>query len=233
MKTLTRTARVIGRSAGAAALLGLGYMGVTWAKYGRTLRKGPRDPLLDRFMPTCEIREVHETKVNAPAEVTYAVACELDLQHSGIVRAIFAGRELLMGAERSKREHPPGFLAEVLALGWHVLAEEPGRELVLGAVTQPWKADVVFRGLPPEEFADFNEPGYAKIVWNLVVEARGAESSVFRTETRVVTTDSESRSRFRRYWSVVSPGILLIRREALKLVRREAERRVREPDHQP
>ena len=67
----------------------------------------------------------------------------------------------------------------------------------------------------------------------LVVEARGAESSVFCTETRVVTTDSESRSRFRQYWSVVSPGLLLIRREVLKLVSREAERRVREPDHQP
>jgi hypothetical protein len=233
MKTLTRTARVIGGSAVAAALLGLGYIGVTWATYGKVSRAGPRDPLLDRFMPTYEIREVHETKVRAPAEVTYAVARELDLQRSGIVKAIFAGRELLMGPERSKRDRPPGFLAEVLALGWRVLADEPGCELVIGAVTQPWKADVVFRGLPPEEFADFNEPGYAKIVWNLAVEARDPESSVFRTETRVVTTDSESRSRFRRYWSVVSPGILLIRRETLKLVRREAERRVRESDRQP
>jgi hypothetical protein len=183
-------------------------------------------------MPTYEIREVHETKVAAPAEITYAVARELDLQRSGIVRAIFAGRELLMGAERSRPEHPPGFLAEVLALGWRVLVDEPGRELVIGAVTQPWKADVVFRGLPPDEFADFSKPGYAKIIWNLAVETQGPNSSVFRTETRVVTTDSESRSRFRRYWSVVSPGILLIRRETLKLVRREAERRVRESNRQ-
>jgi hypothetical protein len=40
----------------------------------------------------------------------------------------------------------------------------------------------------------------------------------------VVTTDAQSRRRFRRYWSVVSPGILLIRHETLRLVRREAER---------
>jgi hypothetical protein len=33
---------------------------------------------------------------------------------------------------------------------------------------------------------------------------------------------------FRRYWSIFSPGILLIRREALRVVRAEAERRYRE-----
>jgi hypothetical protein len=96
---------------------------------------------------------------------------------------------------------------------------------VVGAVTQPWQANVEFRGLAPEEFAAFNEPGYAKIVWTLAVEPLGPDKSVFRTETRVLTTDPESRERFRRYWSVVSPGIILIRYEMLRLIRREAGRR--------
>ena len=95
---------------------------------------------------------------------------------------------------------------------------------MVGAVTQPWKADVEFRGMDPEEFAAFNEPGFAKIVWTLGVEPLTEKASVFRTETRVATTDAESRSRFRRYWSVFSPGILLIRYETLRLVKREAER---------
>lgn len=34
---------------------------------------------------------------------------------------------------------------------------------------------------------------------------------MFRTETRVATTDPASRRRFRRYWTVFSAGILLIR----------------------
>ena len=208
-------------------MFGLGYMGLTWARYGKVSQRGPRDPLLDRFMPTYEIREVHQTRVVAPAEVTYDVARGLDLRRSGIVKAIFAGRELLMGSEPSERQGASGFLAEILALGWRVLADEPGRELILGAVTQPWKATVVFRGLPPDEFAHFNEPGYAKIVWNLAVERRGSESSIFRTETRVITTDPDSRSRLRLYWSVVSPGVLVIRREALRIVKRESELRAR------
>ena len=49
-------------------------------------------------------------------------------------------------------------MARLYAIGWGVLAEVPGREIVMGAVTQPWLADVVFRPIPPEEFASFHEP---------------------------------------------------------------------------
>ena len=220
-----RTRRVIGAGAAAAGLLGLGYVGLTWLRYGKHPGNGHRDPLLDRFLPEHEVREQHETRVAAPAEVTYAVARDLDLQRSGLVRAIFKGRELLMGGRPDSRKHPENFLTEVLALGWRVLAEEPGHELVLGAVTQPWKANVQFRGLEPEEFVSFSQPGYAKIAWTLSVDATGPATSVFRTETRVATTDTESRRLFRRYWSIVSPGVLLIRYEVLRLVRREATRR--------
>ena len=76
----------------------------------------------------------------------------------------------------------------------------------------------------PEEFLTFDEPDYVRILWALQVEPAG-ERSVFSTETRVATTDAEARRKFRRYWSLMSPGILMIRRESLRLVRREAERR--------
>lgn len=225
-RDLKRTAQILGAGAGAAALLGVGYVGTTWSRYGKASREGPRDLLLDQFVPAYEVREVHQTRVAAPVEVTYAAAEQLDFHRSALVKAIFKGREVLMGAGPAARQ-PQSFLQEVRALGWRVLAEEPGRHLVMGAVTQPWKADVQFRGLGPEEFAAFNEPGYAKIAWTIAVEPNGPRGSVFRTETRVTTTDPESRRRFRRYWTMVSPGIVLIRREMLRLVRQEAERRTR------
>ena len=223
-RALRKTAGVMGAGAGAVALLGLGYAGVTWYRYGKVARAGPRDPLVDRFMPKYEVREVHQTRVAAPAEVTFGAAYDLDLQRSTIVRAVFTGRELLLGGERSKGEHAAGFLTDVLTHGWCILAEEPGRELVIGTVTQPWKANVEFLGLLPDAFAAFKEPGYAKVIWTFAVKPLGEKASIFSTETRVVTTDPESRSRFRRHWSVFSPGILLIRYETLRLVRREAER---------
>ena len=110
-------------------------------------------------------------------------------------------------------------------MGWGVLAEVPGREIVVGAVTKPWEPNVVFRALPPEQFASFNEPGFVKIAWTLRADPVDAGSSVFRTETRTMTTDRVARAKFRRYWSFVSPGVVLIRRLSLLPLKREAERR--------
>jgi hypothetical protein len=219
---------MLGGAAATAALGWAGYAAVAWSRYGRAARPATSEGPLDRFMPTCEVRELHETVVAAPARVTCESALALDLKQSPLVRAIFRGRELLLGAGPGpveKRE--PGFLREILAVGWGVLAEEPGRAMVFGAVTQPWHADVRFRAIPPEEFAAFGEPGYAKIAWAFWVDPLGPGTSVFRTETRVVTTDPGSRARFRLYWAVFSPGIRLIRHETLRLVRADAERRAR------
>ena len=98
----------------------------------------------------------------------------------------------------------------------------------MGAVTQPWMADVVFRPLPPDEFAAFDEPDYVKIVWTLRADSLGAAESIFRTETRVLPTDPTARAKFRRYWSFVSPGIIVIRWMSLGPLKAEAERRARE-----
>ncbi len=118
-----------------------------------------------------------------------------------------------------------GLVAVTKELGWGVLAEVPGHEIVMGAVTQPWNANVVFRGLPPDEFAAFNEPGYVKIVWTLRADAVSDTTSIARTETRAIATDAEARRKFRWYWARFSPGIVLIREISLRLVKKEAERR--------
>ncbi|MGH9649109.1 MAG: hypothetical protein ACRD3I_01435, partial [Terriglobales bacterium] len=67
--------------------------------------------------------------------------------------------------------------------------------------------------------------GYAKAMWNFTVER--AEEGVTRlaTETRVVTYGSSARRKFRAYWLVVGPFSGLIRKEMLRLVKRNAERK--------
>jgi hypothetical protein len=94
-------------------------------------------------------------------------------------------------------------------------------------VTQPWRGDVRFRPLPRDLFTAFDSAGYVKIVWTLAVDSLGPTRSRFRTETRVQTTDARSRALFRRYWSAFSPGITLIRWQAIRLVRADAVRRFR------
>jgi len=203
---------------------------VSWWRYGRAAHRRSRqqgDPLLDQFMPAYDVVERHQIGVAAQPEIVMATACEQDLLRVPLVRAIFKAREIVMRADAPVEPLPRGLLATTRALGWGVLAHVPGREIVMGAVTKPWEANVTFRAVPPGEFAAFAQPGFVKIVWTLRADPVGAGASVFRTETRAVATDSYARERFRRYWSFVSPGIALIRRLSLQPLKREAERRAR------
>jgi hypothetical protein len=215
---------------GFAAAAYAAYVGTTWYRYGQPMapHADERDPLLDRFMPRYDVVERHRTHVVAPAALTFAVAGELDLQGSPIVRAVIRAREFVLGSSPGEQPHPRGLLAEVTALGWGVLASVPGREVVLGAVTRPWEPDVTFRAVAPDEFAGFSEPGYVKIAWTIRTDEINAAESMLRTETRAVATDGHARRKFRCYWSIFSPGIVLIRWAVLGPVKREAERRNRE-----
>ena len=154
-----------------------------------------KDVLLDCFIPTYEVVERHHVRVAAPAETTFSAACNMNLQQSAVVRAIFKGRELILGGK--PESSPLGLMAQAKAWGWGVLAEDPGREIIFGGATQPWLANPVFRALPPDEFEAFHEPGYVKIAWTLRADPIDATKSVFRTETRVATTDPTSRAKFR------------------------------------
>ena len=213
---------------GFAAAIYAALVSVAWCRFGRARpRRAGSDLLLDRFMPDYDVAEQHFAYIEAPPDVALRAAEETDLEGAPIIRAIFKAREIVLGAVPEDVSRPRGLLDLTTSIGWGVLAERPGREVVVGAVTQPWMPDVVFRALPPEAFRDFHEPGYVKIVWTLRADPAGAGHSVFRTETRAVATDAVARARFRWYWARFSPGIILIRRLMLIQLRKDAERRAR------
>jgi len=229
--TSTQFGRTAARAAASALAAGAAaygaYAAVTWLRYGRTAPPDAleADALLDAFMPRYDV--VHRSKlhVQAPADVTLAAAEEQDLMQGPIVSAIFWMRQAVMGAPFEPDALPHPLMEQMRALGWVELARIPGREIVMGAVTQPWKGEVIFRGVPSREFAAFAEPGFVKIVWTLRTDPDGREACWFRSETRAVATDAEARARFRNYWAFVSPGVSLIRRLSSTPMKREAEQR--------
>jgi hypothetical protein len=182
--------------------------------------------LIERFMPQADFVECHETVVRAPADTVFDVAQQFDLQSIPLVHAIFWLRARLLGAATPPADlFARGLVAETTAAGWAILAERPGRELVVGSVTQPWEGDVVFAPVAPERFLKFTQPDRVKIVWTLEAEPLSPELTRFRTETRVLATDDGARWKFRRYWRWAGIGIVLIRWLLLPALRREAERR--------
>ena len=179
--------------------------------------------LLDPFIPNPDVRERHQVLIHAPAALVFEIAYTFDLQSIAIVRGIFWLRAKLLGAETAAW-HTQGFIADMLALGWERLAEEPDRYFIAGAACQPWKAEVTFSPIPPGEFATFTEPDRVKIAWTLEAEALTPTATRFATETRVVATDASARAKFGRYWRKFAIGIVIIRRLLLSTVRQKAER---------
>ena len=212
--------------AGLAATTYAAYVYWAWSRYGHPSRPrgDAQDDLLDRFMPVYDVVERHHIQVDAPAQLTLAVAREIDLSNSPVIQAVFKGREVILRATPGAQPRPLGLLTQVQSLGWVVLAEVADHEVVVGAVTRPWEADVMFRSIPAADFASFNEPNYVKIAWTLRADATGPSRSTFRTETRAVATDAAARRKFRQYWAFLSPGIFLIRHMMLRPVKTQAER---------
>ena len=219
------TAGWLAAGAGIAAA-GFGtYAALAWSRFGR-VKTTASDELLDRFMPEYDVVDSHHIRVAAPAETTLAAAAEMDLQQSPVIRCIFKAREVTMGSTSQPERRENSLIEQVTSFGWKVLAQNPGREIVFGAVTQPWLADVVFRPLEPDEFLTFREPGYVKIAWTLRADPISCNESVFYMQTRARATDPIARRKFRRYWSLVSAGIVMIRWVSLGLTKKEAERRM-------
>jgi hypothetical protein len=230
MRTATAV-RIAGLTAGVAGVGALAYgvyVANTWCQYGRNRMPAPEehDPLLDRFMPGYDVTERHHVYVRAPPAVTLAAAAGMALEQSRLVRAIFAARAWILGAPVGDAARPRALVEQMQELGWRVLSQTD-REIVVGAVTQPWMARVRFRGLAPDEFIAFDEPDFVRIAWTLRVEAAGANGSIFRTETRVATTDGSARRKFRWYWARFSPGIVMIRYALLWNLKKAAEWRAR------
>ena len=199
--------------------------------------------LIERYLPRYDVAVVHADVVRAPPAQCYARVLALDLLRAPLIRVAMGVRRLprrLSGVLHAPGRTPgpdadaPTFrLADMVDLGWIVLAETPGVELVLGQVSRPWKADASPSAVPittpttAEEFTDFAAPGFAKIVTGLRVDRYGTDSSILTLETRVATTDALSRRRFRRYWLLIGPFSSAVPRTALRLLASELRR-----DHQ-
>lgn len=190
--------------------------------------------LLDELMPRWDVATRHEALVRAPASTTYRAARAVDLAGAPIAKLLFRLRGFPQQAHWDERTRtwtfPTGHsltLESALRAGFVLLGERPGSEIVIGGAGRFWTLSGGRVAITPAEFASFARPGMAKAAFTLRVEADGADRSRLITETRVLCVDDEARRSFKRYWRLILPGVVLIRRAALGRIRREAERRER------
>lgn len=179
---------------------------------------------IDRFLPQFDAAERHATRLPASPERVWAALFEADLAGSFAIRLLMGARmlpELLLRRRLPASARGPWNLRALTRVGFGVLDEDPGREIVLGVEGRFWRPA---GNLQPFERGRFERPveaGLARAAWNFTVEPANDGSSVLSTETRVLCGDPSSRRKFRAYWFFVRPGSGLIRHVMLAAVRRE------------
>ena len=182
--------------------------------------------LLDELMPRYEFGGVHRVRVSAPPDRALEALRRVTPGEMPLVRLLFAVRSLPthLAGKRGLSADSTVALYEQLAQMLVPLAEDPGREVVVGGIGQMWRLaggdSPTFRDA--SGFVAYEEPGYAKLATNFSALPLG-DSTELRTETRVLTTNPASRRAFGRYWRIIRPWSGLIRRSWLRAARRRAE----------
>lgn len=188
--------------------------------------------LIDRFLPRYDVTQVVETSVSATPEKTFALIRDTDLRDP-LVDALFWLRELPQRLLRWWR-HEPAVAAPRGKVtfrtitesgpGWTLLAEEPGKEFVVGSVGRFWRKDYGGRPVKADEFKTFHEPGFAKLALGFAVRPAPGGGAILRYEARTTTTDAAAERTFRRYWRVIHPGVALIMGRVVRRIKAQAER---------
>ncbi len=172
--------------------------------------------LIDHFLSEYQTVEQHDITVrSAPAEV-FGLLSTIDLGKSRVIRGLFRLRGLPSSVITLRRLQWSGFA---------LLGEITDEELVLGLVGRPWRPSGDLQNINSATFKQYDLPGYVKIAWNFSVEALTDDQTRVATETRIQCLDTGSYWRFQLYWFLVGPFSAIIRREMLRVIKKEAERR--------
>jgi hypothetical protein len=186
--------------------------------------------VLDRIVPAFQASERHSTTIAATPDQVWAALSQVTMGELGLFRLLMGVRVLpgrLVRSPRARFDAEESLLGWAVRFGFTILGEDAPRELVLGAIGQPWRlgggrSAAVADG---DDFAAFDQPGYAKMAANFRLAPIADGGTIpLSTETRVACTDPASARRFARYWWLIRPASGAIRRSWLAAIKRRAER---------
>lgn len=178
---------------------------------------------IDGVIPGYQFGESHEIRVAAPPARVMAAARAVTAREIRLFllltwlrspRLPGRGQESIVNPEADRP-----LLDVALRTGFVLLREEPGREIVFGAVV------CCGTGVPPRSAQEFQalDGSVARAVMNFHVEDLGDGTSRLVTQTRVAASDRAAERRFAAYWRMIYPGSALIRVMWLRAIRDRAE----------
>ena len=181
---------------------------------------------LDEFVPAYQFGEFHSIRIKAPRERVYEAIREVKADEIFLFRTLTCIRRFGRSGKESILNAPADtpILDVALRTSFMKLAEEPGREIVLGTLAAARKEARPKKDPTPDDFKALRAPGYALAAMNFRLEDASAGETLLTTETRVYATDAPTRKKFGAYWRVIYPGSALIRVMWLRAIRYRAEK---------
>lgn len=175
------------------------------------------------FIPQPRLREVDHVDVGVSPAEAYEVVRHFDLTRSKLVEALFQLR-LIPARLRGEDVPEDALRLDVIGTsgpGFHVLYDDPGQGFGIGAVGRFWETDITYRDISPDQFAEFAEPGWGKVAWEVRFEPLGERATRIILEVRVTATDDAAWQKQRRYFRLIGPFSRFIRRHMLGLMLRD------------
>jgi hypothetical protein len=191
------------------------------------------------LLPSFDVSDKVGVRVAADPERTWEALMEVDLIELGrraplvgVLGGLRALPEVIANAvhgERPVKPPRPMTLGALPSLpmtdgGWLLLGERPG-EIALGLIGKFWRPVIEFAAVADAEgFRAFDQPGFAKTVYDLAVTDLGDSTTLLSGSMRTATTDEHARAWFRRYWTFgVGSGAHVLVRALLEAARDAAE----------
>ncbi len=192
------------------------------------------------FLPVYDVSDAVAVVVAAEREVAWQALLDVDLLKLGreapLVGMLGALRMLpevvghLLHGERPAEPPESMRLRDLSSIpmyegGWILLGERSGEEIALGLVGKFWRPVIEFAQISTTaEFREFDQPGFAKTVYDLSARELDANRTLLSGLMRTATTDEHARRWFRRYWSFgVGTGAHILVGSLLESARRAAE----------
>jgi hypothetical protein len=195
--------------------------------------------LADDFLPAYDVSDAVAVVADADRSTAWNALMEVDLLELGrsapmvgilgairmlpeVVGHLLHGEGLPKAPESMRLQDLPDVpLSEG---GWLLLGERPNEEIALGLVGKFWRPVIEFAELAADDFRAFDEPGYAKTVYQLSARSLEDGKTLLSGLMRTATTDEHARRWFRRYWAFgVGSGAHFLVQGLLEAARAQAE----------
>lgn len=202
---------------------------------GSTSKTIENNPLeLAEALPHAPFCELHTRTINQSIDHVWPECIDVEIGDVRTMGPLMALRHLpkqLSGKDSIELEAPDSLLDAFASNGFIILRKdlEPvdGRAVILfGAAGKFWSLTSNEPHLfeSPQEFLEFNEPGWAKTVCRLEAIDLGDGTTRIETETLIAGTDSASTRKFAPYWAIIRLPSGLIRRSWLAAIDRRVAR---------